>query len=153
MKTSDNIVPLISSLINVDVGSRIVKRQLIAALYKVAKKSPEKLSKPLVWNNLLQYFKSNEKRTEKCLHMSAIKIYTLLNLASERKIIPTSNLDYDPGLPQAFAQAIYEDSENDNDYTDEEDEESDDSEEEFTNEPEDSDDELTTVLDNDDDIS
>lgn len=61
---------------------------------------PAKLTNSIVWNKLLEYFKSNEKHTEKCLHMSVIKIYTLLNLASERKVIPTTSLAYDPNLPQ-----------------------------------------------------
>lgn len=116
MKISDNMVPFISSLLNMNIGTTITKRQLIAALYKITKKGvyslfilttsnytflvPEKLSNPVVWNNLLEYFKSNEKCSEKRLHMSVIKIYTLLNLASDRRIIPTTSLAYDPNLPQ-----------------------------------------------------
>lgn len=38
MKNSDNMVPLMSSLINLNIGTKNVKRQLIAVLYKIAKK-------------------------------------------------------------------------------------------------------------------
>lgn len=38
MKNSDKMVLLMSSLINLDVGTKTIKRQLIAALYKIAKK-------------------------------------------------------------------------------------------------------------------
>lgn len=162
MKTSDNMVLLLSSLININVGTTIIKRQLIAVLYKIAKKgrhqsfvqtkshvskllAPEKMTNSAVSNNLLEYFKSSNKRSEKRLHMSVIKIYTLLNLACDRKIIPTTSLAYDPNLSQEFDESrklahviaqemlpasfffcldkntVHEDSENDNDYSDEED--------------------------------
>lgn len=114
--------------------------------------------------------------------MSVIKIYTLLNLASDRKIIPTTSLAYDPNLPQEFDEnselvtdvgqrtssnfnlldretVAYEDSENDTD--DEDDDEyngnrnrdSDSSDDELNDDSDESDDEVTVIVDNNDNIS
>lgn len=59
---------------------------------------------PAIWRNLLDFFQSNEKLEDKHLHMSVIKIYTLLNLASKQKIIPTSSLSYNQALPHKTCQ-------------------------------------------------
>lgn len=116
--------------------------------------------------------------------MSVIKIYTLLNLASKRRVIPTSSLAYDPKLPRVSNQngninvcyllvswtkslttallaneTLYEDSENDNDYTDDEDDdeynrnqESESSDEESDDDLEESEDEVTVIVGSDEDV-
>lgn len=58
--------------------------------------------------------------------MAVIKIYTLLNLASKRKIIATKSLPYHHSLPVEPTNdrdSEFEDSENENEDTEEEEEE------------------------------
>lgn len=122
MKCSESLLPLLCTLINTKTATRTIKKQLIAVLYRIAKQGtqnhysiptckcsnsllvPEKIREPAVWNNLLEYFKTNAQLQECRLHLSLIKIYTLLNLGCKREVIPTNNVTFSPKWSWQFQQ-------------------------------------------------